>query len=356
MPREDSSAASQSFKENSEGNPTTKSPKTSSGKKKKKSSSSSKKSSSSNSNKSLDRQSSSSSPPPPPPAFADSMSTPPSSKRKSSSSSKNRSADAAAPVTPPPSKGTEYSRNANNVETPDTVRSGGSGGNDKNNALTINHVTSASRSSTIMGMSKPVMGLVSLLTLGSLGAGLWGWFTIPGLYDQIEELEAQVDRLANEVDRFEVLNDELNATVAELQVINQDLNATAADLRNSVDDLEHENNRLTRLNDNLESIVGFLNETSAQIGETLDDVTEYLAEQITASRVIFLETLENTYQQDMSNWDCAYRDVFRGEPFITNEDAPIGLANLGRVFDYVEDRVSCLVEIGLGPRWTSPFL
>lgn len=228
-------------------------------------------------------------------------------------------------------------------QTPETVQSSRNGGSNGNGGggdkgFTVNHVTSNSRSSTILGMTKPALALVSLLMLGSF---LWGWLTIPGLYEQIEELEAQVDRLAGEVNRFEVLNDQLNSTVKELLVINEDLNETAKDLRDSVDDLQHENNRLTKLNDNLENIVGFLNETTVEIGETLDDVTEHLAEQITASRVVVMETLENTYRQNMDSWDCAYRDIFRGLPFIVDEfTTPIGLIDLPGVLDYVEDRVS----------------
>ena len=223
----------------------------------------------------------------------------------------------------------EFSRSL--PSTPDTKSSADSG-----NTLTIRHENAKSGGSgarTILGMTKPAMALVGLFALGSLGAGLWGWLTIPGLYDQIEELEYQVDRLEVEVDRFEELNQQLNESIAELQGINQDL-------RSSVTDLQKENDRLQKLNDNLESIVGFLNETSAVIGETLDDVTEYLAEQITVNRVIVLETLENTFQQDMNNWDCAYRDIFRSEPFVADENAPIGLNSLPAVLNYVQDRVS----------------
>lgn len=203
----------------------------------------------------------------------------------------------------------------------------------------------------MLGMTKPALALVSLLTMGTVGAGLWGWFTIPGLYDQIEELERQVDRLAGEVDRFEILNNQLNQTVGELQVINQELNHTATRLETSVDELERENDRLETLNNNLEDIVGFLNETTAEIGETLDDVTAYLAEQITVNRVIVLETLENTYQQDMQNWDCAFRDIFRDRHFVADENIPIGMSDIPAVLDYVEDRVRLVFVFALLLQW-----
>jgi outer membrane murein-binding lipoprotein Lpp len=282
--------------------------------------------------------------------------------------------------------------------------------------LTINHVASTSRSSHLLGMSKPVMALVGMLTLSSMGAGLWGFLTIPGLYDQIEELEVQVDRLegevdrlAGEVDRFAILNQDLNTSILELQSINRDLNATANRLEDSVEDLEvlneqleatngalnqtasalalqvdnlqgvvedlefentqlrlirgdleadveelgtqvenlnatvtdlaNENERLGQLSTNLETIVGFLNTTTIDLGETLDDVTTSLANAIADQREILFENTENAYTLAISNWDCAFRDTFRGDSFITDEDSVIGEADLPAVLLHVQDRI-----------------
>jgi hypothetical protein len=46
-----------------------------------------------------------------------------------------------------------------------------------------------------------------------------------------------------------------------------------------------ENDRLEELKVGLETIVAFLNETTTQFGELLEQVTEFLAEQITMSRL-----------------------------------------------------------------------
>jgi outer membrane murein-binding lipoprotein Lpp len=230
------------------------------------------------------------------------------------------------------------------------------------------------------GLSKPLLALLVTLTLSGLGAGVWGFLTIPGLYDQIEELEIQVDRLTGQVDRLEVevnelaeqvdrledLKEDLNATVQNLnvtvdklqdnvddiQLLNQELANETARLKESNLELEHladtlnqtvsvavkENDRLQQLNSNLEVIVFFLNETSLSIDETLNSVTEYLAEQIVANRHILLETLENTFTGQINNWDCALQDVFQFESY----DAPIATSTnmvLKEVLDYVDGRV-----------------
>ena len=143
--------------------------------------------------------------------------------------------------------------------------------------LTIRHENKTSRSGAMMGLSKPVMALVGLITLGSLGAGLWGWLTIPGLYDQIEKLEhqvnrlsGQIDRLEGEVDRFERLNADLNVSIAELDAINQDLNATVNRLEDQVDQLEIVKDELEFQNDRYRELNDELNETADQLGAQVD--------------------------------------------------------------------------------------
>ena len=274
--------------------------------------------------------------------------------------------------------------------------------------LTINHVTSTSRSSAVLGLSKPVVALIGILSMGTLGAGLWGWITIPGLNSQIEKLELQVsrlsgeiDRLQSEVDRFAELNANLNASIVELNQINQNLNATVdrledevdeleeqndiyqdlnnqlnttavqlseqvdeleeqvdqleesnaelriltQDLQNQtdrlesqVDELEKENDRLQELNKDLAIIVGFLNETTGDISDTLLEVSELLADQIVVYQGLVLDDLNLMYIDVQQCWDCNYFDFFRGEPWITDTTIPIG-DSLIEALDYVDDRI-----------------
>lgn len=102
--------------------------------------------------------------------------------------------------------------------------------------------------------------------------------------------------------------------------------------------MAQENQRLQTLNSNLEILVGFLNETSGEITETLEGITEFLAEQIVGNRQLLLENLQNSFSSQINSWDCAFRDTFRGESFILDEDSPIGI-NVGEVLAHVEDRI-----------------
>jgi hypothetical protein len=295
------------------------------------------------------------------------------------------------------------------------VKSSASGSRSKNAGL-------------LLGMTKPALGIATLIMLGTGGAAAFGWFKIPGLSSQIEELEAQVAVLSGEINRFSVLNNELNETVADFRDLNQDLNATVTqlegifyglndtnfDLVDRVEELVVENEIYSRLNQDLNTtatrlakevdffeitlaklvlengalanltgalqgltselgnltvsqndtlaqlygvldrvstenllleslnndlvtVVSFLNETSLGLDNSLQQITGFLADQIAANQVLVSESLENTYRQRVQSWDCDYRDHFREEPFAGNFN--ISITDLSGVVEYVNERV-----------------
>lgn len=295
--------------------------------------------------------------------------------------------------------------------------------------------SSARSAGLLLGMTKPALGIVGLLILGTGAAAAFGWFQIPGLSNQIDELEAQVaqlsgevDRLSAENDRYETLNDKLNQTVAEFRDLNQDLNDTVTELESISDGLNStrgellqrvrelttenenyarmnrelnntaarlaqevdffelalsklvlengalsnlteslqgittefgtlteeqnktllglydvlngltsENERLESLNNDLVKIVTFLNETSLGLDNSLQQVSAFLADQITVNQVLVLASLENTYRQKVQTWDCDYRDHFAEESF--GQDFNVLISNITQVVDYIDERV-----------------
>lgn len=316
-----------------------------------------------------------------------------------------------------------------------------------NSVLTIEHKTTGRSGGgagrgLMFGLSKPMLGLVAFLVLGTGGTFAYAisqWFRIPGLQTQIEELELEIDRLSMEVDRLtaeqvdrlavqndrlESLNDRLNSTVIEFEALNDQLNAsnvvyemlngglnmTALELEARVEELQEqnnefatlvnsqlnetnlalnsevdrlanatsilerqteslysetaelafsnerlnetvvdlettlvtfkvENNRLTQTNSDLGTIVSFLNETTVDLNETFDSVSAFLAGQITINRLIVLETLQNTLQQRLSNWDCGFRDTFRNRNFANDGTIPIGADDYPAVVAYIDEQL-----------------
>ena len=166
-----------------------------------------------------------------------------------------------------------------------------------------------------------------------------------------KELNTTATQLAEKVDFFEetlaqlVLENGMLSNITEvLQNLTENLgnvtmeqNETLFQLHETLSMFVEENDRLESLNGNLLTIVSFLNETSQGLGDSLSEITDYLADQITANQVLVLESLENTYRQRISSWDCDYRDIFREENFGSDFSAPI--TDVPSVLDYVDERV-----------------
>lgn len=311
-------------------------------------------------------------------------------------------------------------------------------------SLTIEHNVSSSRNprsvGLIFGLSKPVFGLVVAGILATSGAAAYflkGWLDVPGLNNQIKDLEdqvhrlsAQVNRLEFENDRYRSLNDVLNATVVELDETNHELemtadrletinhalnqtnlefsqriaeltdqnneyanlngelnhtatelssevnrfqsavaglvltnaelsnftlnleglagslgnvaeysNATVAALEAVLSNIVAENERLGQLNSDLSIIVSFLDKASGNFGNSFDKVAAHLSEQITANRILVLESLENVFRQRIETWDCDYSQVFFDFDFVVDRDAIVTSDEQELIIDYLEERV-----------------
>jgi len=180
------------------------------------------------------------------------------------------------PPTPPP-RSVSFKKNKSKDFDSPGIKTVGT----EDTTLTINHVQTTKRSGGGLALGRPIMALIGLFVLVSLGAGVWGFLRIPGLYKEIKELEhqvdrleGQVDRLEGEVDRFEDLNHQLNATVVELEAINQGLNATANRLEGQVDELEIINDELSLENDRFGRLNDELKESTDELALEVDKLEE----------------------------------------------------------------------------------
>jgi len=156
--------------------------------------------------------------------------------------------------------------------------------------------------------------------------------TVDDLEDQVDRLSEQniifsseIDRLSNETDRLELVNGQLEQNNAELT-------AEVVDFASKIEDLQ-------KLNDELQNIVSFVNETGQFLDQNLEDVTEYLSEQIVAYRSVATETIQNTYIQRAGLWDCQYHVHFGDYPFSKNHKLEIPNDLFEEVLDYIDDRV-----------------
>jgi hypothetical protein len=100
-----------------------------------------------------------------------------------------------------------------------------------------------------------------------------------------------------------------------------------------------ENSKLEKLNLDLLTIVNFLDETSEGLDDSLQQVTNFLANQITANQVLLLGSLENTYSQRVNSWDCDFRSIFGERDYGQDFNAEIPASDFNEVVTYVSNRV-----------------
>ena len=173
-----------------------------------------------------------------------------------------------------------------------TATTSGDGTNINYTIHTPNQSSGAGAASrSILAMSKPAMMGVGFLALGTLAVGLFSAFRVPGLEEQIRDLEAEIDILESEIDeltvqndRFEELNGELNDTLLELEELNDQLNETATKLKQEVDTLEEE--------------VDQLEDTKNDLDKEKDTLTQLNQDLITTQQLleVQLEDLERVNQ------------------------------------------------------------
>jgi septal ring factor EnvC (AmiA/AmiB activator) len=164
---------------------------------------------------------------------------------------------------------------------------------------------------------------------------------------QIDRIENIAGNLTASNRELRELNIELKNETTRLTNIKNDLDESVRSLGDQVDVLSAETRRLASLNADLTLVVSFLNETALGIQGTYEEMTEFLAEQITAYQVLAVETLQNLYMQKISRWDCDFQSYFMTKSFGTDRSQVIGENDYLDVLEYVDERI--LSELCLDP-------
>jgi len=163
--------------------------------------------------------------------------------------------------------------------------------------------------------------------------------TAEDLSGQVNDLERNVDGLEKENDRLNTYVKSLNVEIYKLSDLNDNLAETVQEMNSEVDRLTIENDRLEVLTTDLGSVASFLNETAIAANEPLETVAEFISDQISDYQSVVIETLQNTYIQRVSMWDCSFRHTFNNEGFINNGAVPIPEAIYREVINYIDDRI-----------------
>jgi hypothetical protein len=203
-------------------------------------------------------------------------------------------------------------------------------------APSIRHCKSKKKDTTptspFFGLSRPVLAMFSTLLLPTTGGAAFlfkEWLQIPGLRIQIQELQSQLDRLAQLNQELDSSNARLNQTTnqlasendrftllnVELQRSNLQLNQTTQLLQGQVQNLTLENERFMQSNTDLRDVASFLNATASGLDESFEGMANYRSEQIRVNRQLVVESLHHLCLDRIASWDCHFADYVRSAPW-----------------------------------------
>jgi len=158
--------------------------------------------------------------------------------------------------------------------------------------------------------------------------------------DLIIELNETIDELSITVENITQINEDLNISLEDALELNADLdeqvnnltdanealNATNQDLAEQIANLTAENKELEALLDDLRDLMQWLNETSGDFNESLQEIADELAAQVQENREILLTHTQQTYSEYRSptDFNCAYGNRFGNQlPWGTEFSLPI---------------------------------
>eukprot|EP00526_Cylindrotheca_closterium_P011672 CAMPEP_0113615586 /NCGR_PEP_ID=MMETSP0017_2-20120614/7782_1 /TAXON_ID=2856 /ORGANISM="Cylindrotheca closterium" /LENGTH=484 /DNA_ID=CAMNT_0000524837 /DNA_START=49 /DNA_END=1503 /DNA_ORIENTATION=+ /assembly_acc=CAM_ASM_000147 len=163
--------------------------------------------------------------------------------------------------------------------------------------------------------------------------------TVIDLKEEVDRLEGQVTNFTKENDRLEDLVSSLSNETDTLTDLSNVLQENVDRLKGEVGSLKTENGRLESSIEDLKTVIGFWDDVMGNVDNTYEEMTAFLAQQITTNRNLVLEALENTYHQRVADWDCGLRAQYALEPFAQDDSITIPSDKYNSVIDFVDGRV-----------------
>lgn len=159
------------------------------------------------------------------------------------------------------------------------------------------------------------------------------------LRTQLETFQNAIGQLVLQSSDLYDLGDTLTDATGDFDEIGQDQEATLIAIEVVFNEINGINGNLKKLNNDLVSVVSFLEDTSAGLDSSLQDTTEFLANQIDTANQRALNSLESEYRTRIIQWDCDYRDSFREYTWGNDYEVAIPSSEINLAVDYVGRQV-----------------
>mmetsp|Transcript_21525 Transcript_21525/g.31832 ORF Transcript_21525/g.31832 Transcript_21525/m.31832 type:complete len:329 (-) Transcript_21525:81-1067(-) len=163
--------------------------------------------------------------------------------------------------------------------------------------------------------------------------------TVLSLNNEVDDLEKIQKHLNQTIDEYETRTQALQMEVASLSDLSVDLNSTILDLDQQVDALEEQNAIYSKLNEDLGTVVSFLEDTSLSSEQTYEALASSLAEQILTRQRLLVEDKHIKYDTMLIHWDCDLDSTFRLRSFVKDDTTPITSAYYSGVIEYLEEQL-----------------
>lgn len=198
--------------------------------------------------------------------------------------------------------------------------------------------------------------------------------TITRFESIVEELKTQNDKFEENIEHLESTNSELRTEIENLQQTNVNLNTTLNEkilingnldeevktleteknlltkdfeaLQKSLQQLIHENSQFKSHNEDLISLVSFLDSIENELQESIHNITADLTDLIETYRFLAVRDLEIQYKTIIEKWPCKVESLYRNELFVIDPSSPIA-DFYAEVMDIVDSSV--LIEICADP-------
>jgi DNA repair exonuclease SbcCD ATPase subunit len=136
------------------------------------------------------------------------------------------------------------------------------------------------------------------------------------------------------------LNEALVGVAGSLSNIQDDPDMTLAALKLTLSQLYAQNTELESLNTDMVTILNFANHESTSVGDSPDKIAKYLAKQIATNRNLAEQSLESTYRQRVTSWDCQYPGTtFADQAFVKNVNKTMTSDEFALVLPYAEQLI-----------------
>lgn len=176
------------------------------------------------------------------------------------------------------------------------------------------------------------------------------------LEENIDQLQSQNSGLHAEIENLENINSNLTTTLNEKILINGNLDEEVnnlaeeksllktdiEELQISLQQLIHENSQFKSHNEDLMSLVSFLNTIESELEGSILNITSDLADLINSYRFLAVRDLEIQYKTIIERWPCKLERLYDGELFVV--DPSLSIAGFyDAVMNFVDNSV--LIEI-----------